>query len=183
MTTTAHAPLSDDELQLLDAFLLEGPEEGERLPLEEAHGYLTALIVSQNALPEEDWLAAVWGAPHFADAAEEQRLTHLMQRLRQDIEAGLAPGQRFEPMVIEEEEDGEVFESYEGWCVGFMLAVADHTEAWETLPEPVRELLQPIAALTLSGSEEEPGLDEEEYALCIELLPGSVVGLRDYFSR
>ncbi|MBI3771824.1 MAG: YecA family protein [Gammaproteobacteria bacterium] len=183
MTTTANPPLSDDELQVLDAFLLGETEAGERLPLEEVHGYLTALIVSQTLLPVEDWLTAVWGAPRFADAAEEQYLTGLMQRLRQNIEAGLAAGQRFEPLVIEEEEDGEIFDSYEGWCVGFMLAVAEHSEVWEKLPKPMRELLQPIAALTLTGSEEEADLDEEEYTLCVELLPGSVAGLYDYFRQ
>lgn len=183
MMTTATSPLSDDELQVLDAFLLGGTEAGERLPLEEVHGYLTALIVSRTPLPMEDWLTAVWGAPSFADAGEEQHLTGLMQRLRQDIEAGLAAGQRFEPLVIEEEEDGEVFDSYEGWCVGFLLAVSDHPERWQRLSSQAEELLQPIAALALVGTEEAPELDEEECVLCVELLPGSVAGLHDYFRQ
>lgn len=181
MTTTAHPPLSDDELQVLDAFLMGGAEPGERLLLEEAHGYLTALIASKTTLPEGELLTTVWGAPHFADADEERYLAGLMQRLRQDIETGLATGQRFEPLVIEEEEDGEIFESYEGWCVGFMLAAADHPERWQHLSSQAEELLQPIAALALVGDEEAPELDEEEFALCVELLPGSVAGLYDYF--
>lgn len=179
--TTAHSLLSDDELQILDTFLMGGNEPGERLLLEEVHGYLTASIVSQTPLPAAEWLTTAWGTPNFADADEEQYLTGLMQRLRQDIETGLITGQRFEPLVIEEEEDGEIFESYEGWCVGFMLGVADHPERWQNLSSQAEELLQPIAALALVGDEEAPELDEEEFALCVELLPGSVAGLYDYF--
>lgn len=180
--TAANMPLSDEELHVLDDFLLQGQEDGERLSLDEAHGYLTALTIAQPDFPAEAWLAAIWGEPAFASVSERQAMTGLLQRLKQDVAASLAAGQRFEPLVIEEEEDGEIFESYDGWCFGFMLAVADHPDIWEGLPKSMQELIQPIAALALAGnSEEGPELDEEEYSLCIELLPGSVAGLYRYF--
>lgn len=170
-------PLSDEEWLALDAFLLAGDEAAPRLPLEEAHGYLTALIVSRAPVPVEAWQTAIWGESPVADAAQQQRMAELLLRMWNEIAVTLEQGQDFEPLVIVEEQDGEQFETVDGWCFGFMQAVADYPERWEALQGPARELVQPIAALALQDDEEAEALDEEEYELCAELLPGSVQGL------
>jgi hypothetical protein len=42
-------------------------------------------------------------------------------------------------------------------------------------------LLGPIARLALLHVEDEPEIDEEEYELLVELLPGAVAGLNAYW--
>ena len=172
MNTEAEIALTDAELAELDAFLLD---DDERLTIDEAHGYLTALIVSRNDVDETAVLEAVLGK-----AESRERISKLLLRMYQQITAELESAEPFEPLVIEEEEDGETFEVYEGWCYGFMLAVSDHEEVWSRLPKEQQSLLEPIATLALLR-EEELDMDDEEYSGWVSLLPGSVNSLYDYW--
>jgi len=172
MTTLADTTLSDTELAELDEFLLE---DDDRLSIDEAHGYLTALIVSRADTDDASILEAVFG-----NIEAPANIRHLLLRMYQDIATELEGAEPFEPMVIEEEESGETFEVYEGWCFGFMLAVSDNEELWQGLPKDSQSLLEPIATLALLR-EEELDMDDEEYTGWVELLPGSVNGLYDYW--
>lgn len=182
MSLSSLIPLSPDELTELDDFLLMNPEE--RLSIDEAHGFITALIVARDMREPAAWLPDVWGDTPFTNVAEERRLTDLVLRMRDDIAEMLADGEGFEPLIIEEEDEdeGELYEAHEGWCFGFMLAVANDEERWRDLPNDQKTLLEPIAALALLHSEEEPDMTEEEYEGWVELLPGAVMGLQTYFS-
>ncbi len=173
MSTDAEIALTDTELAELDEFLLS--EEDDRLAIDEAHGYLTALILCGSDGDEASILEAVLG-----EAKPPAQIPELLLRMYQDIAAELESAQPFEPMVIEEEENGESFEVYEGWCFGFMLAVSDNEDVWAELPKDQRSLLEPIATLALSR-EEELDMDDEEYSGWVELLPGSVNGLYAYW--
>jgi yecA family protein len=180
MNSQQHTPLSGDELLALDAFLLSEEVEDERLPIDEVHGYLTALIVSALPVDQATWMEAVWGDLEFADDAEKECMTGYLLRMYGEISETLEQGHSFEPLIIEEEdEEGELLEAYEGWCFGFMRAVADHQSHWEDVPKNEQELLSPIAKLALLCTEEEMDeeMDEEEYEVCIDLLPGAVAGL------
>src|SRR3569833_388687 len=94
------APLSADELADLDDFLLADPDE--RLAIDEAHGFLTALIVGHDVREQGAWLDVVWASPEFAVASEQLYLTDVLLRLRYDIAAMLKTGLRFEPLILEE---------------------------------------------------------------------------------
>ena len=167
--TAANISLSEDELIELDEFLLSEGEE--RLSIDEAHGYMAALIVSNAEVDETAMLASILG-----EAEQPEKIVQLLQRMYQEISAELASGKPFEPMVIEEEEGGETFEVYEGWCYGFVLAVSDHETDWAQLSKDGRSLLEPIATLALLR-EEELDIDDEEYSGWVGLLAGSVSGL------
>ncbi len=166
---TNDTALSADELIELDDFLLSETEE--RLMIDEAHGYMTALIVSHADEDEAAILVSIFGKTE-----PPENIVQLLQRMFQDISTELASSKPFEPMVIEEEEEGATFEVYEGWCYGFMLAVADHEAAWAGLSKDGRSLLEPIATLALLR-EEDLDIDDEEYSGWVSLLPGSVSGL------
>lgn len=167
--TDANTALTADELVELDEFLLS--EDGERLAIDEAHGYLTALIVSNAGIDATAMLEAIVG-----EAGSPANISKLLLRMHAGIAADLASARPFEPMVIEEEDDGEIFEVYEGWCYGFMLAVSDFEEQWAGLSRNGRSLLEPIATLALLR-EEELDIDDEEYSGWVGLLAGSVSGL------
>jgi len=180
MPIASQMPLSFDELAELDSFLLADPDE--RLAVDEAHGFLTALLVGHDQRPQEAWLADVWGAFPATDTSQRQRMTALLLRMRNDIAAMLENGHRFEPLILEEEDDEGIYEVYDGWCFGFMLAVANDEQRWQDLPQDQQSLLEPIASLALLHTdEEEVEMSDEEYFGWVELLPGAVAGLYAYF--
>jgi len=178
MSLTTHSPLTDDEFIELDEFLLS---DENCLPIDEAHGFITSLIVSHVPINQSDWMELIWGQPVFADEDEKQRMSELMLRLYHDIAAALKTGQPFDPLVIEIEEDGETLETHQGWCFGFMLAISQDEERWNQLPQDEHVLLSPIAKLAIQHDDDELDMDDEEYQMLIDLLPGSVVGLYQYW--
>lgn len=173
--------LTDEEFSELDSFLLASEEGDDRLSVDEAHGYLTALTVGPEMVESAEWLEQVWGEPLFSDDESEQRLRGHLLRMQREIAADLNEGITFEPLVLEEVDNDVVVESYEGWCFGFMLGVAAQSRHWEQLPKAEQTLLAPIAKLALLHDDEESDMDDEEYDAWVEMLPGSVVGLYNYW--
>lgn len=181
MPSQIEAQLTDEEFSELDSFLLATEEGEDRLTVDEAHGYLTALTVGPEMTVCDEWLEAVWGIPLFPDAESETRMRSYLLRMQQEIVTALASQTPFEPMMLEEMDGDEVVESYEGWCFGFMLGVASQSQHWELLPKAEQTLLAPIAKLALLHDDEESDMEDEEYEAWIEMLPGSVVGLYNYW--
>jgi len=175
--------LTEDELAELDNFLLSGSEGGNRMPVDEAHGFIAALIISHLPIEQKAWQSAVWGTPVFADETEKKHMSDLLQRMQNDIALTLKMGQIFEPLVIEEEdENGEITEDYAGWCIGFMHAITCQQEHWDCLQKNELELLSPIAKLALIDEDEDLEMDDDEYEMCTELIPGTVAGLYSYWA-
>jgi uncharacterized protein len=174
-------PLSEDEYSELDAFLFTDDEGNERLSVDEAHGFITALIVGHAPAAPEAWMKSVWGQPGFADESERRRMTGLLLRMFDEISWTLGVGRSFEPLAVEIEEEGETLMALEGWCFGFMLAVSADEERWNQLPRYEQSLLGTIARLALLHVDDEASIDEEEYDMLVELLPGAVAGLHAYW--
>ena len=185
MSSQVETPLTDDELQTLDNFLLAEQETGERLGIDEAHGYMTALIVSHQPMQQQVWLSVILGESEFSDKKEQQHITALLQRMFADISTTLEAQRLFEPLIIEEEEEGVILEAYEGWCFGFMLGVTNSQALWDDLPVSEQDLLAPIAKLALQHVEEESEeeMDEDEYDTWVDLLPGAVASLYAYWNE
>lgn len=183
MPVANSGPLTDEEAMELDAFLLATEGDEQRLPIDEAHGYLTGLIVGHAPLSMEEAMHAVWGEPAFKDDEEKQHMTDYLVRLYQDIVFKLKEGRSFEPLAVEIEDEGEILVAYEGWCFGFMLAVTGDEERWGKLPENEQSLLAPIAKLALLYADEEVDMEDDEYEMLTELLPGSAVGLYQYWQQ
>lgn len=178
-------PLSDDEILELDSFLLAGADENsDRLTVDEAHGYLTGIVVGNAPLTADEWMEVIWGNPTFADPKQKERLTTMLLRMREEIAATLRRGQSFEPLVAEVEEGGELLVAFEGWCFGFMLAVSNDEARWSDLSQSARDALAPIADLALLHTEEATTeLDEDDIKLLAALVPGSVVTLYEYWQK
>lgn len=167
-----HLPLSDDELNLLDDSLARLPSDA-ALNIEALDGYLSALLLSPQSLPDlpgAAWLPTVWGgdgedgvAP-FASGKQRKKLSLLVLRHLHSIAWQL--GQRpegWEPIFsVAEQEDGAELVDAEDWCVGFMLAVDLAPEAWAPLFERAKTAaaLAPIALL--GGDESQLAPEERE---------------------
>ena len=73
------APLSGEELEELDAFLLSEATSDETMLLDHLDGYMTAIIVGPHTLNMNQWYPGIWGkceddAPHFETIDEAQRI-------------------------------------------------------------------------------------------------------------
>jgi uncharacterized protein len=181
--TDLGTPLSEDELTELDSFLLSDTCDDDTLSVDEAHGYLSGLAVLPQSVDRGDWLSFIWNDPEFTDNDEQDHFIQLMQRLNQEIINTLANGNEFEPLVIETEEEGVIMEAFEGWCVGFMYAVDQHQSVWKGIDNNSNALLAPIAKLAMLEDDEDPDMDDDEYSEWVDLLPGSVSGLYNYWNR
>lgn len=149
------APLSDEELDELDRFLVSDATSDETMMLDTLDGYLTAIAVGPTTVMPSQWLPRVWGpkdedAPEFETTKQAKRTFELILRHMNGIAWSLEHDpDSHEPMmntrVYREREylDGEM------WAHGFMDGVTLCREDWEPLVnDPAgREALRPIHLL------------------------------------
>jgi len=183
MTDLSSSALSDQELIALDSFILSLEHEDGCLPVDEAHGYLTGRLVAGNRFKDDSWMEGIWGKPAFADQKEAEDMKGLLTRLCEDVQAALDSNTPFEPLVAEIEEENGIVEAFEGWCFGFMLAASEEEERWEDLPRNEQSLFAPIAKLAMLHTDEDFEMEDDEYEMLIELIPGSVTGLKQYWDK
>lgn len=157
-------PLSDEELDGLDKLLSALPGDSV-MNIEALDGYLTGLLLSPLALaelPGSAWLPIIWGGNDaaFSSGKQRKKLTLLVLRHLHSIACQLREQpDAWQPIFSIAEQDGEEITDAEDWCIGFMLAVDQASEAWAPrFDEPaLADLLRPI--VTLGGDE---GLLDEQ---------------------
>lgn len=169
--TQKHDPLTDDEVDKLEEMLSQVPTEG-AMDLECLDGYLTALLVSPELPPTEDWLPVVWGGdnegtPPFSSGKQHKRCTLLIMRwlaqldhqLRKDVEA-------LEPLFGMAEDDETVLVDAELWSIGFLHGLSLTSAQWESHLEDaeVALALRPIALLGGDGLSPEDAAQVETAA-------------------
>ena len=62
MTAKLTTPLSDEELEELDQFLLSEAVSDEAMLLDTLDGYLTAIVIGPATILPSQWLPGIWGA-------------------------------------------------------------------------------------------------------------------------
>lgn len=134
------------QLTRLQAFLDADELHEEALDYVAAHGFLTALSISTEVVPEREWIDALFSEPpHYRDDAERDEIEATLIQLKGHIARMLAADDDLElPCDLdlgEEPDDSDI----RGWCIGFMEGVFMREAAWfETAEEEVSELLLPI---------------------------------------
>ncbi|HEY1090473.1 MAG TPA: UPF0149 family protein, partial [Burkholderiaceae bacterium] len=159
------------ELDALDGLLTGLPNEA-AMNVEALDGYLTALLLSPQAISERagaDWLPVIWGgdsddgpAP-FASGKQKKRVVLLALRHLHSIYMTLLNmPDRWEPIFSVAEADEKELIDAEDWSIGFLCAVDQNPAAWAPLFDDAETglLLEPIAQL--GGDESQ--LSEEEQA-------------------
>ncbi|WP_165667730.1 UPF0149 family protein [Metapseudomonas otitidis] len=135
-----------EQLSRLQAFLDADDLHEEALDYVAAHGYLTALNISPEPVPDREWIDALFAEPpHYRDAAEHEAIEESLLQLKAHIARQLASDEDLElPCDLdlgEEPDDSDL----RGWCIGFMEGVFLREAAWfEHAEEEVSELLLPI---------------------------------------
>ncbi|WP_028694889.1 UPF0149 family protein [Pseudomonas cremoricolorata] len=135
-----------EQLTRLQAFLDADELHEEALDYVAAHGYLTALSISAEDVPEREWIDALFAEePHYASEAQHIEVEATLVALKAHIARQLASEEDFElPCELDltdEPDDSEL----RGWCIGFMEGVFLREEIWfENAEEEVSEMLLPI---------------------------------------
>jgi uncharacterized protein len=188
-----NTPLSDQEIDQLNGFLLEripdteaeaGADEG-ILDISELDGFLTAIISGPRPLTPSEWLPVVWGEfePAWGSVEESEAIVSLMLRHMNGIVNTLSEApEEFEPIVLEVEEDEATVTSVEEWCLGFMKGVGLAADAWRKGGKEVMDMLFPIVVFTTSeGRNSLAELDADELATLKRSIPTSVRKLHAFW--
>jgi uncharacterized protein len=152
-------PLSDEELERLQAILLDrvdekavtdGKDEGV-VDVSELDGFLTAVVSGPVTIVPSRWLPAVWGdfEPTWDSLDDYGACMSLLMRHMNNIAETLIeePG-AFEPMYREHVWEGETVVVVDEWCEGYMRAVGLAAEEWRAGEPEIKALLEPIRAFT-----------------------------------
>ncbi|MEW6132196.1 MAG: UPF0149 family protein [Pseudomonadota bacterium] len=156
------APLSDEELDLLDEFLLDRIDEDEVyedglekdegiLNVSELDGFLTAIVSGPETILPSRWLPAVWGeyAPDWKDDEAFMSVFSLLIRHMNGIaNTLLEQPEDFEPLFNERVVDGKTYVIVDDWCEGYVKGVNLMAGSWEDAGAGMELLLMPILAFT-----------------------------------
>ncbi|TBU96029.1 YecA family protein [Stutzerimonas kirkiae] len=135
-----------EQLARLQVFLDADDLHEEALDYIAAHGYLTALCICPEPVPEREWIDALFAEPpHYSDDTEREAIEATLVQLKAHIARQLASDEDMdlpcEPTLGDEPDESEL----RGWCIGFMEGVFMREEIWfEDAEEEVSELLLPI---------------------------------------
>lgn len=150
-----------DQLSRLQAFLDADDLHEEALDYVAAHGYLTALAICPEEVPDREWIDALFAEPpHYRSDEERAEIESTLVQLKAHITRMLASDEELElpcePYLGDEPDDSDI----RGWCIGFMEGVFLREAIWfEQAEEEVSELLLPI--MVGSGLfDEQPEFDE-----------------------
>lgn len=157
------SPLTDDELELLNDFLLDRVDDEHDddpdfdcgiIDVSSLDGYLTAIVSGPNMIPPSVWLREVWGEeePVWRSTDEFQEIFSLIIRHMNCIARALQVDRgSFEPLFGENHVGSEVHLVVDEWCFGYMLGVSLDSASWQLSDPQVAEMLAPIK---LCGTEE-----------------------------
>ena len=135
-----------EQLSRLQAFLDADDLHEEALDYIAAHGYLTALSICPEQVPEREWIDALFAEPpHYRSDIEREEVEITLHLLKSHIARQLASDDEPEiPCDLDLGDDPDDSE-LRGWCIGFMEGVFLREGVWfEDAEDEVSELLLPI---------------------------------------
>ena len=132
-------PLTEDELEELEQFLLYELDTEEGMALDTLDGFLHAIVIGPVFIHPHEWLPMVWGTedgetPPMPSVEAFNRVLQLVMRHYNGIVSGFAmQPPEFLPLwatcTFEEQE----FDDAEGWAYGFCEGVKLSQPAWQAL--------------------------------------------------
>jgi uncharacterized protein len=184
-------PLTESELDQLEAFLASDAVPQDCMDLEMLDGYLAAVVSGPEVIQPSEWLPQVWSegnhsaAAAFANKGEAQEIMALVLRHLVGIQRTLAESPtRFKPLLYlpEGKARGSDRMPPEGtaWCEGYMAGVKLRDDEWQPLFDApdARDWVFPIEALAFGDRDDEftEWVDsEEKRAELIDELPVAAV--------
>jgi uncharacterized protein len=174
-------------LEVLDRFLRSGRAPTEGLTLSGLDGFLTAICVGPEIVPQSEWMAAIWGSatPEFADEAEAEAILGLIMGRYDEISRKLVDG-TIEPILLAAPDGSAIAKA---WADGFGRAIRLRLPAWQPMFNSKRDYLLLVPILAASGGAGEalfdlPPEDEDSFiAAATEYIPRCVLGISAFWRR
>ncbi len=170
MKPTLDTPLSDQEIEDLDAFLLDTGLDAP-MDISMLDGFLCAVLSGPRLVLPSEWMPWVWDheeavqAPGFRNDKDAKRVANLVLRFANEIAAGLTHAPlEFQPLFPESSPESGSVPVIDDWCFGFLKGAAFDTNGWQPLMDAHPEW---FSTIRLYGTEEGWKRLEEE----IEILP------------
>ena len=146
-------PLSDNELDELDKFMLSEDMPENAMDISMLDGFFAALVLHPQLIMPSKYLRWIWDAekgedePAFPSMDGANRILGLIMRHYNSVLEAIG-NDEFEPLFYTlAQEDGSEFFDAEGWCMGFMLGVSVFNEPWDSVIKERHELLAPMVLL------------------------------------
>jgi len=139
-------PLSEDELQQLQALMDGIPDTLEPLDVVMIDGYLCGVLLQPVPVPAERWLPLIPDVDGRAPPArfDLPTMRALVQRRHAELDAAIARRQWFDPWIYQLDDEATLTETVLPWVAGFATAV----DAFTTLMDRHEAaLLEPLATL------------------------------------
>lgn len=188
-------PLSDEELDELDQFLMSDDTPEECMDIAMLDGFLTALLIGPNTLMPSQWLSAIWGETEddpmsFKTQAQAERIVGLVMRMYNDRVQDLQEDiDEYDPLIYQSEFEGRMLPILDEWCMGFIRAIQLDPEGWQPLveAEPEEEGGGLLTPMLFYGTEEGWDQLKENKALAerhqdfADAIGPCVIGMRDYW--
>jgi uncharacterized protein len=179
--------VSEEDLTLLEGFLMSERAPADCMQLSDLDGFLTGIVIGPERIAPEEWMPLVWnGEPEFETPAERARILGIVLARHEEVLWTLTQSpEEFAP-ILWQDDDGEPIA--EDWAEGFLAAIRLRPEAWTPLFESKDHgvLLAPIAALW-EDDELEAELDDAEAERmrteATELLPAAVIAIFRFWRR
>jgi uncharacterized protein len=197
-TRALDEPLTDAELDELEAFLASDAVPQDCMDLEMLDGYLSAIASGPDMIQPSEWLPGVWSeggksaSPAYGSSDQAQRVMALMLRHMVGIERTLAESPtRFRPLLYlpdgEKASRGEREKPSDrappeatAWCEGYMAGVKLRDDEWQPLydAQDARDWIFPIEALAFGEHDPEFSEwidDKEKRESLVDELPVAAV--------
>jgi uncharacterized protein len=183
-------PLSDEEINELDAFLQSDNAPEACMDISTLDGFLTALVCSPEVTMPSMWLPIVWyddEGPQFESQEQAQRIMDLIFRLQNSINLILMDGTKpIRPILYSGEHDGKTFRIAEDWSIGFLTGVQMQLDDWTALLND-KEHAESIGAITFLTAETEeyrelleiPDMEDD----LIDSIPFCVADIYDFWEE
>jgi uncharacterized protein len=191
-------PLTDAELDELEAFLASDAVPQDCMDLEMLDGYLCAIVSGPAVIQPSEWLPGVWSeggraaTPAYASTEQAQRIMALVLRHVVGLQRTLDESPtRFKPLLyLAEQERGGKGDKAPGeataWCEGYMAGVKLRDDEWQPLYEAreARDWIFPLEALAYG--DQDPAVsawigDKEKRAARVDELPLAAVLIYRYW--
>jgi uncharacterized protein len=188
-------PLSAEETDELEQFLMSDLTSDETLMLDSLDGYLTAIAISPAILELNDWLPGVWGprkddAPNFETIEQAQHIVSLILRYYNSITLRLRDPEAFEPMFdkVAYRSDAREYIEGEPWALGFMDGVTVCRHSWQPLFNDTKgqEWVRPLHLLgadNLTPEEEALTRWPQQREELAKQIPASIAAICRYWAN
>ena len=131
-------PLTEDEIDELDQYLLYGTESDEAMVIDVLDGYLHAIAIAPITLHPRQWLPKIWGTDQMMPSGESlDRVNHILGLVFRHYNSIIANLESNPPELYTTWATtlyrGKEYDDAEGWAYGFIEGMRLCWNDWQPL--------------------------------------------------